>query len=101
VIGSSKPLGPGFQTGVVVGTGCFTDAPFLDGELEVIPAQVEGSVSDVLDRVRLTSFSWRNICLKSIICRPVAESSRTVGGPWIMAIRLRSSAVTTSSRNGA
>ena len=47
------------------------------------------------------SFSLRKILLKFMDCIPVALSSRTVGGPSTIVIRFLSSAVTTSSINGA
>jgi len=110
VMGGSRPRGLGTQAGFAIGvTGVdFLVVPFLTvtgeatgggGAMDVTPAQVDGGVGE--EAKRSTSFSARNMLLKFKIWRPVAASSRTVGGPSIIVIRQRSSCVTTSSRKGA
>jgi hypothetical protein len=74
------------------------EAEGIGGAIDVTPAQVEGAS---LAGKRSTSFWARNMLLSVRIWSPVAESSRTIGGPSIMVILVRSSFVTTSSRNGA
>ena len=118
VKGGSRPLGPGDQVGFV---GVRDVAGFLGlrvvfrvmGEeeggvtaMDVTPAQVEGRGTGEretlpLEGARSMSFSARNIWLKFSIWRPVAVSSRTVGGPSMIVMRHLSSTVTTSSRKGA
>jgi len=115
LIDGSRPRGEGTHAGFEGGRVgvCFAleGVPFLTvtGELavgaglkDVTPAHVEGVVGfGVVFEKRSMSFSERNMFPKLSICRPVLDSSRTVGGPSIMVIRFRSSCLTTSSRNGA
>lgn len=114
VIGGSRPRGVGFQAGFAlegVGVGFLIEIVVvllflidtgegvgIGGAIDVTPAQVEGA--SVAGK-RSTSFSERNISLSVRIWSPVAASSRTMGGPSIIVILVRSSFVITSSRNGA
>ena len=71
--------------------------------MDVTPAQVEGGAGDEFDNNLSMSFSGRKrLELKFKIWRPVALSSRTVGGPSIMVMRcLLYSSCRISSRKGA
>ena len=110
LLGGSRPRGPGVQVGfvaifLVVVTGTVTLLLFemtgdmLGGGAETVtPAQdVEAEVGGT----RATSFSALNILLKGMVGRPVALSSRTVGGPSMIVIRPLSSSFIKSSRKGA
>lgn len=118
VNGGSRPLGTGVQVGFMgVGetTGFLTLIVVFrvmgeeDGgvtAIDVTPAHVDGRGTGEMERPPLAgslsiSFSARNIWLKFRIWRPVATSSRTVGGPSMIVMRHLSSVFTTSSRNGA
>lgn len=118
IIGGSNPRGSGFQpsrakTLVVTSdflaavetalpkAGDATVVGGVGGGIDVMPAQDDGADVGLTSVVRSINFSGRNIFSNLRVRRPMADSSRTIGGPSSNTTLFRSSCVITSSRNGA